>query len=262
MAYLEHCCIENQLPQLLRRERGNALFQTNGDVTIEKMMSAACCLASGGFGEYWICVKEVDVVLMRFLRHWMSRGWIRELRLLTVGDQRELVASELGEELMKHVDYGWREGLGLEAFCVVGERESMVVQGEMLLVARTEPVMTAYSAAVGSNERMLGSDGAVGSLVENLRAVLRVQKRKTRKRKEEKPDGGEAAVAQQQTEQAAQEAEGRKASEAEKPEAETVEQPTVEEPKGDATEQSTEGTETPTSEAETPTTDADAQPTE
>ena len=36
--FLEPCCIENQLPALLRRERGNALFQTNGDVTIEKLM--------------------------------------------------------------------------------------------------------------------------------------------------------------------------------------------------------------------------------
>lgn len=183
MAYLEPCCIENQLPSLLRREKGHALFQTNGDVTIEKLMSAACCMANSGFGEYWIVVKEVDVVLMRSLRHWMQRGWIRTLRLLTVVNQRDFVATELGEGLMAHVEYGWREGLGLEAFCVVGESESLVVQGEMLLQPRTEAVMTAYTAAVGPNTRMLGSDGAVGSLIENLRAVLRLQKRKAEKGK-------------------------------------------------------------------------------
>lgn len=191
--FVEPCCAEAQIPKLIRNSKGNALFQTNGDVTIEKLMQAACCMASGGFGEYWICIREVDVVLMRFLRHWMNRGWIRELRLLTATDQREMVASELGEELMKHVDYGWRDGLGLEAFCVVGERESMVVQGEMLLSARTEPVMTAYSAAVGLNERMLSSEGAVGSLVENLRAVLRLSKRKARKKKDEAKASEDAA---------------------------------------------------------------------
>jgi hypothetical protein len=174
--------------------KGSALFQTNGDVTIEKLMQAACCLASGGFGEYWICIREVDVVLMRFLRHWMNRGWIRELHLLTATDQREMVASELGEELMKQVDYAWREGLGLEAFCVVGERESMVVQGEMLLQPRTEAVMTAYSAAVGPNERMLGSEGTVGSLIENLRAILRLSKRKARKKKEAEAKASEDAA--------------------------------------------------------------------
>ena len=223
MAYIEPCCVEHTLPQLLRNSKGNALFQTNGDVTIEKLMQAACCMASGGFGEYWICIREVDVVLMRFLRHWMNRGWIRELHLLTVTDQRETVASELGDELMKHVEYGWREGLGLEAFCVVGDRESMVVQGEMLLAARTEAVMTAYSAAVGPNERMLGSEGTVGSLVENLRAVLRVSKRKAKKKKDAEAKASEDAAEPTDAK-----------AEAEAPTEETptdaVETPTVEQP--------------------------------
>ena len=182
MAFIEPCCVANQLPQLLRNSKGHALFQTNGDVTIEKLMQAACCMASSGIGEYWIVVKAVDVVLMRFLRHWMQRGWIRQLHMLTATDQRELVAEELGEEQMALCDYGWREGLSLEAFIVVGESESMVAQGEMLLQPRTEAVMTAYSASVGPNSRMLAADGDVGSLVENIRALLRVQKRKARKK--------------------------------------------------------------------------------
>lgn len=181
MAYLEPCCIENQLPALLRREKGNALFQTNGDVTIEKLMQAACCMASSGFGEYWICIREVDVVLMRFLRHWMNRGWIRELRLLTVGDQREMVASELGEERMKLTDYGWREGLAAsQLFCCIGDRETIVVQGEMMLQAATTARVTAYSASVGPNSRMLATDSPAASLIDNLRALLRASKRRKR----------------------------------------------------------------------------------
>ena len=183
--FVEPCCAETQIPRLIRNANGSALFQTNGDVTIEKLMQAACCMASGGYGEYWIVAREVDVVLMRFLRYWMQRGWIRQLRLLTATDQHLLVASELGEELAARTEYGWREGLGLEVVCVVGDRESMVLQGEMLLQPRTEAVMTAYSATVGGNARMLGSDGVAGSLVENLRAVLRLQKRKDRKKKPE-----------------------------------------------------------------------------
>lgn len=184
MAYLEPCCIENQLPSLLRREKGNALFQTNGDVTIEKLMQAACCMASGGFGEYWIVVREADVVLMRTLAYWIDRGWIRSLHLLTDGNQQSLVASELGEKRMKQTDYGWREGLAsAQMFCCVGDRETIVVQGEMLLAAAQTAMVTSYSATLGTNERMLGSEGAAGSLIENMRAILRVQKRKTRKKK-------------------------------------------------------------------------------
>ena len=180
--FLEPCCIENQLPQLLRRERGNALFQTNGDVTIEKLMQAACCMASGGFGEYWIVVREADIVLMRTLAHWIDRGWIRRLCLLTEADQRTLVASELGTERMKLTDYGWREGLAAsQLFCCIGERETIVVQGEMMLQAATTARVTAYSASVGPNSRMLATDGPAASLIDNLRALLRASKRRKRK---------------------------------------------------------------------------------
>lgn len=178
--YLEPCCIENHLPSVIRNGRGNALFQTNGDVTIEKLMQAACCMASGGFGEYWIVVKEVDVVLMRFLARWIDRGWIRKLHLLTEGDQREMVSAELGTERMKLAEYGYRDGLAsAQMFCCVGEQETIVVQGEMLLAAATKARVTSYSATLGTNERMLGSDGTAGSLIENLRAIIRLQKRKT-----------------------------------------------------------------------------------
>ena len=180
--FLEPCCIENQLPQLLRRERGHALFQTNGDVTIEKLMQAACCMASGGFGEYWIVVREADIVLMRTLAHWIDRGWIRRLCLLTETDQRTLVASELGTERMKLTDYGWREGLAAsQLFCCIGDRETIVVQGEMMLQAATTARVTAYSASVGPNSRMLATDSPAASLIDNLRALLRASKRQKRK---------------------------------------------------------------------------------
>lgn len=192
--YLEPCCIENQLPQLLRQERGNALFQTNGDVTIEKLMQAACCMASGGFGEYWIVVKEVDVVLMRFLARWIDRGWIRKLHLLTEGDQREMVSAELGTERMKAAEYGYRDGLAsAQMFCCVGEQETIVVQGEMLLMASASPQVTSYSATLGPNTRMLAADGPAASLIENLRAILRLSKRKARKKKDEPKASEDAA---------------------------------------------------------------------
>lgn len=196
--FLEPCCIENQLPQLLRRERGNALFQTNGDVTIEKLMSAACCMASGGFGEYWIVVREADIVLMRTLAHWIDRGWIRRLCLLTETDQRTLVASELGTERMKLTDYGWREGLAAsQLFCCIGDRETIVVQGEMMLQAATTARVTAYSASVGPNSRMLATDSPAASLIDNLRALLRVSKRKARKKASDaQPSGSDTDNAQ------------------------------------------------------------------
>lgn len=194
MAYIEPCCVEHMLPQLIRNSKGNALFQTNGDVTIEKLMQAACCMASGGFGEYWIVVREADIVLMRTLAHWIDRGWIRRLCLLTETDQRTLVANELGTERMKLTDYGWREGLAAsQLFCCIGERETIVVQGEMMLQAATTARVTAYSASVGPNSRMLATDSPAASLIDNLRAILRLSKRKARKKKDEPKASEDAA---------------------------------------------------------------------
>lgn len=135
-------------------------------------------------------------MLMRFLARWIDRGWIRCLHLLTESNQQALVKSELGTERIKITDYGWREGLAsAQMFCCVGDRETIVVQGEMLPVPATTARVTSYSATLGPNDRMLGSEGVAGSLIENMQAMLRLQKRKadaavkkkTAKKKEGKP---------------------------------------------------------------------------
>jgi len=196
--FVEPCCAEAQIPKLIRNSNGHALFQTNGDVTIEKLMQAACCMASGGFGEYWIVVREADIVLMRTLAHWIDRGWIQRLCLLTETDQRTLVASELGTERMKLTDYGWREGLAAsQLFCCIGDRETIVVQGEMMLQAATTARVTAYSASVGPNSRVLATDSPAASLIDNLRALLRASKRKARKKASEaQPSGSDTDASQ------------------------------------------------------------------
>jgi hypothetical protein len=130
---------------------------------------------------------------MRTLAHWIDRGWIRRLCLLTETDQRALVADELGEERMKLTDYGWREGLAAsQLFCCIGERETIVVQGEMMLQAATTARVTAYSASVGPNSRMLATDSPAASLIDNLRALLRASKRRKRKEKGESSGTGSA----------------------------------------------------------------------
>jgi len=209
--FVEPCCAEHQVPRLLRISNGHALFQTNGDVTIEKLMQAACCMASGGFGEYWIVVREADIVLMRMLAHWIDRGWIRRLCLLTETDQRTLVATELGTERMKLTNYGWREGLAAsQLFCCIGDRETIVVQGEMMLQAATTARVTAYSAAVGPNSRMLATDSPAASLIDNLRALLRASKR--RKRKAAAPLGSDPDRASLSDAQSASDPESQSAS--------------------------------------------------
>ena len=199
------------------------MFQTNGDVTMKGLMGALCCVANAGFGEYWICVKEVDITLMRFLKRWYDRGWIRRLHLLTDGDQSELVASELGEAWMKQTEYGWREGQQMELFCVVGDTETVVVSGPMLLQASSKSSIANYSVLSGSVSRLMGSEGVVGSLVGILQSLFRVQQKKSEAAEPKKK------TAKKKDESKAEESDGQPTAEVEAP---TVEQP-AEEPKAE-----------------------------
>lgn len=199
------------------------MFQTNGDVTMKGLMGALCCVANAGFGEYWICVKEVDITLMRFLKRWYDRGWIRRLHLLTDGDQSEMVASELGEAWMKQTEYGWREGQQMELFCVVGDTETVVVSGPMLLQASPKSSIANYSALSGSVSRLMGSEGIVGSLVGILQSLFRVQQKKSEAADPKKK------TAKKKDEPKAEESDGQPTAEVEAP---TVEQP-AEEPKAE-----------------------------
>lgn len=213
MAFVEPCCVENVLPRMLRSSGGAAMFQTQGDVTMKGLMGALCCVANAGFGEYWICVKEVDITLMRFLKRWFDRGWIRRLHLLTDGDQSELVASELGEAWMKQTEYGWRKGQQMELFCVVGDTETVVVSGPMLLQASSKSSIANYSALSGSVSRLMGSEGIVGSLVGILQSLFRVQQKKSEAAEPKKK------TAKKKDEPKAEESDGQ-------PTAEAAEQPT------------------------------------
>ncbi len=196
------------MPRLIRNGNGNALFQTNGDVTIEKLMQAACCLANSGFGEYWICIREVDITLMRSAKRWYDRGWVGRLHLLTSTDQTELVATELGDKWMKLTEYGWSEGMQMEMFCVVGKTETVVVSGPMLLQPSPRQTLSSYSAFSGSVSRLMGADGIVGSLLGIIQSVFRVQKKKTEAEKAK----AEAAAPKKRLAKKKSDAEGAKGS--------------------------------------------------
>ena len=60
MAFQEPCCIANKLPSLLRRKWWYA-FQTNGDVTAEKFMSALSSMAGRDNNHLSLVIGKIDV---------------------------------------------------------------------------------------------------------------------------------------------------------------------------------------------------------
>lgn len=128
MAYVEPCCCEKQLPKLLREK--NIFFQTSGDVTIHHFMKSIGCMVENG-AEMWLVAPDVDVKLLRVIRHWFSRGWIAGLHLITNLPRYILVEEELkGCPNVKYVaDTMIADGF----LAFAGKEDAVVVQGAMLL---------------------------------------------------------------------------------------------------------------------------------
>lgn len=128
MAYVEPCCCERQLPKLLREK--TIFFQTSGDVTVAHLMKSIGCLVTGRHA-MWLVAPDVDVKLLRVIRHWFAREWIYGLHLITNVPRYALVGEELKE--CPNVEYIADDMIvdGLLAF--VGEHDSVAVQGAMLL---------------------------------------------------------------------------------------------------------------------------------
>ena len=101
MAYIEPCCIDRQLPGLIKQSRaGFCFFQTNGDVTLEKLLGAVSHMASGVGGHIlMLTVPEVDIPMLRTLAYYFRRGWTQALLLLTREAQTALIESELADYL-------------------------------------------------------------------------------------------------------------------------------------------------------------------
>ena len=104
--YIEPCCIDKQLPALIRRSQGGfCFFQTNGDCDLKKLLDSVSHMASGGGGHVLVLtIPEVDITMLRTLAYYFRRGWTRALLLLTRAVQTELIQTELADYI-DHIHY-------------------------------------------------------------------------------------------------------------------------------------------------------------
>lgn len=98
MAYIEPCCIERQLPGLLKTSGGTCFFQTNGDITLQKLMDATASMV-GSRHTLVLTVAELDAGIIRTLEQYLRREWTAALMLLTRTPQTSLIETELGPYL-------------------------------------------------------------------------------------------------------------------------------------------------------------------
>ena len=171
MSYIEPCCAERQLPQLLRESKGMAFFQTSGDVTVDKMMRAVGCMV-GQPCEMWFVAHEVSVEILRMIRYWLQRGWLNGVRIMTQVDCGEMVDAELcaADGLQETVTYAHDEMMRGGMLAFDDGKTAVVIQGEILM--STDFGQAFYAACFGRTEGGLVR-GAMDVVKARMRAKVR-----------------------------------------------------------------------------------------
>lgn len=134
MAYIEPCCIDRQLPQLIKASRGGfCFFQTSGDVSLEKLLGSVSHMASGAGGHVLILtVAEVDIQMLRTLAYYFRRGWTQALLLLTREVQTALIESELA---------GWIDRVHYAADPLIIDAQLAIIEAKNEATAQTKALI-------------------------------------------------------------------------------------------------------------------------
>ena len=125
---IEPCCINTQLPELLKKAKRGVFF-SNGDWGVKKLMQAVSFLVEKD-ATVVLLMPKVDVYFCRMIREWFGREWMDCLVLATQEDCSALMTAEfVGYE--DRVLYCHRKNLSTEAFIRYNDHQRLALFGPM-----------------------------------------------------------------------------------------------------------------------------------
>lgn len=145
--YIQPCCIDKELPPIARQPF--SFFQSNGDWTVDKLMSSVSQLVENA-----VCVlviPEVDVFLLRTLNTYLAKDWYKSIILLTANNQTEMVRAEFGSNISR-VLYAHHKQVTDGQFGLTNFKKHLMIQGPMLIA--NDFTLCSYSSSfVSSNDK-------------------------------------------------------------------------------------------------------------
>lgn len=165
--YIEPCCIERQLPHLLRKDNFS-FFQSNGDWSVMDLMKAVSYMAEGGVAVFMMPV--VDVFFLRTLRTYLAKDWYRSAILLTTTDQSDLVRKELGN-VIGRVCYAWNAMVRDSGFFLTDFYYYLAINGPLYLGKSTG--LCHYSAYYGIDSSVFVN--AIEAIVSRVKTAVVIQ---------------------------------------------------------------------------------------
>lgn len=175
ITYIEPCCCDKQLPQLLREDK--LFFQTNGDVTMDKILSSVASLA-GDHAVLILTCFDIQRSFLKIVKHYFDRGWIEGFILVTAipsvvsdGDNaapvsvEECIRQELSPYLSK-VHYA-HDGLVQDDQLALMGTGGVVIRGRMLMKAEFGLLLYAGVTSKGRQDPVF--DAALSPIVVKAR---------------------------------------------------------------------------------------------
>lgn len=175
ITYIEPCCCDKQLPQLLREDK--LFFQTNGDVTMDKLLSSVASMA-GDHAVLILSCFDIQRSFLKIVKHYFDRGWIEGFVLVTniptvsttetdttPATVEDVIRQELGAYL-SNVHYA-HDGLLVDDQMAIMGTGGVVLRGRMVM--DTEFSMLLYTGIYSKGRQDPVFDAALSPIVAKAR---------------------------------------------------------------------------------------------
>lgn len=178
-SYQEPCCIERTLPILLRKY-GLLPWQSNGDITTEKIFKAVSHLAGNSL-EISLCIATIDIPTLRLIAWYHKRGWLTHLSIITSNDQTELIRAELPAELPVTIASHTSVSDTSPMLLFKGELQTVIVQGPLHALPATTATREQFITYAGKDTDRIAQ---LSATLTSIFHVATRPKKYSRKRKE------------------------------------------------------------------------------
>lgn len=124
--YIEPCCIDRQLPSVLRSR--TATFFSWGNWNLERLIHV-CVAAFSGSKRLTVATASVDVYFCRYIRLLFQKGILTGFDLITSENEKETVFEVLAE-YTDRVRYAVEPKSLVRVVALKTDQEQLVIQGD------------------------------------------------------------------------------------------------------------------------------------
>ena len=109
--YIEPCCIQNQLPEIIRESGRFGMFYSQGDWGVPKLWNAVESLVPSQDADVitLLVLPDINLQFVRLIERELRMGWSRAFMLVTATDCTALLEANLSPEHLACVTYAPRQ---------------------------------------------------------------------------------------------------------------------------------------------------------